>query len=312
MSDDMTPPARQILGPQTKLGFCAGVALDPVERQAYTVNNDGGDMMTAFSYDSNGDVKPTHTLYLPHQSWGITLSRKRNELAVSVQQLHGFVVYRREAEGTEAPLRVVRGMNTGLADPHGIYLDDSNNEIVVANHGNWTELRAYTAYDPLVSGSASTIGGRFGPPSITVYPADAKGDAAPSRKIQGPHTKLDWPMGLSVDTTHNEIAVANYGDSSVAVFRRTDNGDVSPIRVIRGAETGIAGPVSVAIDTKNDEIWVANYADHSAVVFSRTANGNAAPKRIVRNAPARTPTCGFTNASACAYDPTRQVILVPN
>src|SRR5260370_1301373 len=57
MSDDMTQPARQILGPQTKLGFCAGVALDPVEHQAYTVNNDGGDLKTAFSYDSNGDLK---------------------------------------------------------------------------------------------------------------------------------------------------------------------------------------------------------------------------------------------------------------
>ena len=119
-------------------------------------------------------------------------------------------------------------------------------------------------------------------------------------------------MGLDVDLSHDEIAVANYGDSSVRVFRRTDTGNAAPVRVIRGAATAIVGPISVAIDAKNDELWVANYGDHTAVVFSRTATGNVKPKRIVRNAPVNTPTCGFTNASAAAYDSKRDVLLVPN
>ncbi|MBI1875870.1 MAG: hypothetical protein HYS05_18560 [Acidobacteria bacterium] len=106
--------------------------------------------------------------------------------------------------------------------------------------------------------------------------------------------------------------MANYGDSSVRTFRRTDRGNAQPVRVIRGALTQIVGPVSVAIDTKNDELWVANYGDHSAVVFPRTASGNVRPKRILRNAPKDTPTCGFTNASAAAYDTKRDAILVPN
>ena len=63
---------------------------------------------------------------------------------------------------------------------------------------------------------------------------------------------------------------------------------------------------------KNNEIWVANYGDHTAVVFDRTASGNVAPKRIIRNAPAGTPTTGFTNASAAAYDSKRDQLLVPN
>src|SRR5207247_10462018 len=68
----------------------------------------------------------------------------------------------------------------------------------------------------------------------------------------------------------------------------------------------IVGPVSVAIDTKHDEMWVANYGDHTAVVFPRTASGNVRPKRTIRNAPKDTPTCGFTNASAAAYDSKRR------
>ncbi|PYR26825.1 MAG: hypothetical protein DMF92_17580 [Acidobacteria bacterium] len=119
-------------------------------------------------------------------------------------------------------------------------------------------------------------------------------------------------MGIDVDLQHDEIAVANYGDSSVRFFRRSGGGAERPLRVIRGAATEIVGPVSVAIDTKHDELWVANYGAHTAVVFPRTASGNVKPKRIVRNAPANAATCGFTNASAAAYDSKRDEILVPN
>jgi hypothetical protein len=70
--------------------------------------------------------------------------------------------------------------------------------------------------------------------------------------------------------------------------------------------------MGVAIDNKNDEIWVTNYGDHTALVFTRTAAGNVAPRRIVRNAPAGTPSVGFGNPGAVAYDSKRDEILVPN
>ena len=47
-------------------------------------------------------------------------------------------------------------------------------------------------------------------------------------------------------------------------------------------------------------------------MFARTANGDVAPKRIVRNAPAGSPTVGFGNPGAVAYDSKRDEILVPN
>ena len=76
--------------------------------------------------------------------------------------------------------------------------------------------------------------------------------------------------------------------------------------------TKIAGPMGVAYDLKNNEIWVANYGDHTALVFPITATGNVAPKRILRNAPAGSPTVGFGNPGAVAYDSKRDEILVPN
>jgi DNA-binding beta-propeller fold protein YncE len=132
------------------------------------------------------------------------------------------------------------------------------------------------------------------------------------RTVQGTQTQLNWPMGMSLDTVHDEIAVANYGDNSILIFHRTDNGNVAPVRLLRGNRTGILGPMGVAFDTKNDELWVANYRDHSAVVFSRAASGNASPKRTIRDAPPGSPAVGFGNPGAIAYDTKREELLVPN
>lgn len=309
-SDGITEPRRHVFGPDTNLGFMAGVTLDPQRREIYAVSNDGGGL-SVFPYDAHGNIEPIRRLSPPHQAWGLSLSLRRDELAVTSQQNHGFYVFKRTATGADLPLRAVRGPNSRLADPHGIVLDDVNNEIVVANHGNWTELRSYAADGPLVI-DKSYVAGKFYPPSISVFSATADGDVAPVRVIQGPRTQLNWPMGVAIDHERDEIAVANYGTSSILFFRRGDSGDVAPVRVIAGPETGIVGPIGIGIDTKQNELWIANYGDHTAVVFDRSASGSPAPKRIVRNAPKGTPTTGFTNASAGAYDTKRGQVLVPN
>jgi DNA-binding beta-propeller fold protein YncE len=313
-------PRRQIMGPDTGVGFVAGVAIDPVHRELFTVNNDVEDRLVAFDYDDRGNVKPKRLLYVPHQSWGIAFAPKRDVLALSVQTPNMFVVFKRDAKKFDAPLRSVRGPKTQMADPHGIYFDETHNEVVVANHGNFRPrelITSYTAYDARESrqersGSQfnENARGRFLASSITVFDGDATGDVAPLRVVQGPLSQIDWPMGVAVDEINNEIIVANNGDHSVLVFPRTANGDVPPKRVLRGPLTGIKGPMGVAI--AKDEIWIANFGDHSAVVFPRLAAGNVRPRRIVRNAPAGKDTSGFGNPYAVAYDSKRQEILVPN
>jgi DNA-binding beta-propeller fold protein YncE len=98
----------------------------------------------------------------------------------------------------------------------------------------------------------------------------------------------------------------------VLVFSRTAAGDVAPLRVLSGEKTGINRPMGVAIDSRNGELWVSNFGDHTALVFDRLANGNVPPKRIIRTAPEGTPTPGFGNPQALAYDTKRGEILVPN
>jgi hypothetical protein len=308
--DDVTPPLKHITGNKTGMGFVAGVQVDPSKRVAYIAENDGWGLRT-FSYDQDGNVAPKNLLATPHQVWGIALNTARHEMLVGVEELHTVMVWKQDAAELDKPLRVIRGTHTGIADPHGLYMDDKHNEIIVANHGNWSTFHPNTDHD-IPPPTIPISPGHFEEPSISFYPILADGDAKPSRAIQGANTTLDWPMQIDVDLIHNEIAVADFGRDSIAIFDRAAQGNVAPIRVIKGEHTGIAGPVGVAIDTVHDEIWVANYGDHTAVVFPRTASGDVAPLRIIRNAPKTAETCGFTNASSATYDSKRKEVLVAN
>ena len=316
--DQVSKPLTDLRGARTEIGFVAGVALDRMRREKYTVNNDGGDKVVVFDYDATGNVAPKRDLIVTHQAWGLALDHARDQLAVTIEINNMVEFYAREATGTTKPRRIIRGDRTGLADPHGIVIDADHDEIVVANHGNWTSMEGFETNAATSDaaaregGGSAPKGGRFLPPSIRVFAGSAQGDAAPIRVIEGTRTGLNWPMSIDVDTANDEIAVANSGDNRVLVFRRSAKGNVAPIRVIAGANTGLSGPMGVAIDATNDELWVTNYSDHSALVFARTAAGNAAPKRVVRNAPIGTPSVGFGNPGAVAYDSRRDEILVPN
>ena len=140
-SNEPTEPAQWMFGPKTQLGFVAGVEVDPRRKEFYTVNNDGGDSMVVFTYDDHGNVQARRTLILPHQSWDVALAPKRDEIAITVQQSNAISLFKRDAHGTDAPIRTIRGVKTGLEDPHGVYFDEQHNELITANHGNWTQLR---------------------------------------------------------------------------------------------------------------------------------------------------------------------------
>jgi len=309
---DITPPRRQVFGPLTNIGFIAGVMMDPQRREIYAVNNDIEDTMVVLPYDAQGNREPSRILSIPHQAWGLAMSRTHDQIAITIELQAAIVFYKRDAQRVVAPVRYIRGANTGLADPHGIFWDDRHNEIGVANHGNFRGLIKNVGAGCVPTGAADPEGGAVLPASITFYPGDAKGDIRPLRTIQGNKTRLDFPMGLSIDEDHDEFAVANNGGNSVLIFARTASGDAAPVRVLSGDKTGISRPMAIAIDTQNNELWVSNFGDHTALVFDRLANGNVPPKRIIRTAPAGTPSPGFGNPQTIAYDGSRDQILVPN
>jgi DNA-binding beta-propeller fold protein YncE len=307
-------PIHQVSGPNTFLGMIAGMALDGQHHEIYAANNDIEDTVVVMPYEAMGNAEPARVFSVPHQSWGLALGHKSDEIAVTVEVQNTIVFYRREVKGVEAPTRLIRGVNTGLADPHGIYWDETHNEIGVANHGNFRGVVKNTGAGcyPSLDADIPAEAGVFRPPSVTLYSASAKGDGKPLRTLQGAQTGLDWPMGMAYDPVHDTIVVANNGDSSIRIFDRNANGNVAPVRVIHGDKTSINHPMGVAVDPQQSEIWVSNWGDHSALAFDSGASGNTIPKREIRSAPAGTPTPGFGNPMALAYDSKRDEILVPN
>jgi len=303
--------------------------VDPKTGDVYSVNNDMVDTMTVFPRDAKGNVSPKRELLTAHRTWGIAVDETAGELFLTVEAPPQLLVYRKMAQGPEAPIRMIEGNNTQLEDPHGIAVDPVNQLMFVANHGSvsYYETSATGEIQPpfqkphahgltfsfatqrhLTANST----GKFDPPSITVYPLKASGDTRPLRIIEGPNTQLNWPATLYLDQKNGELYVANDAADSILVFRTSDNGNAAPSRVIKGSKTGLKNATGVFLDSKNDELWVANMGNHSATVYPRTASGDVAPRRTIRSAPQGKLALAIGNPGAVGYDSKREEVLVPN
>src|SRR5256886_3264971 len=64
---------QQIMGPDTGVGFVAGVAMDPVHRELFTVNNDVEDRLVAVDYDARGHGAPQRLPYVPPPPGGVAV-----------------------------------------------------------------------------------------------------------------------------------------------------------------------------------------------------------------------------------------------
>src|SRR5712691_5333960 len=99
VSNDVADPRTVITGNRSRVDFVCGVALDPVNKEIYTVNNDTAADMVVFKYDASGNVPASRTLRpAPVSTWGVALDLKNDEVAVTVEQTNKVMVYRRLAE----------------------------------------------------------------------------------------------------------------------------------------------------------------------------------------------------------------------
>ena len=316
----MTEPKRVISGNLTKAEMMCGVYIDPKTLETYVINNDTQDWMAVFSKDARGNVAPDRFLATPHGTFGIAVDERQQEIFLTVEHSNAVVVYRKLAEGEEPPLRRLFGDDTELEDPHGIAVDTKNDLLFVSNHGNVRYrnkggergIREISDQDHQNMRRFIRGSGKFEPPSITVYDRGAEGNTAPMRIIEGPQTRLNWPMHLAVHEERGELYVANDMDHSILVFRASDEGNAAPTRIIKGPKTGIKNPTSIALDLKNGELWVANMGNHSATAFPLTASGNVEPLRTIRGGPVNEASLMIGNPGGVGYDTKREEILVPN
>jgi hypothetical protein len=139
--------------------------------------------------------------------------------------------------------------------------------------------------------------------AITIYDADANGNAAPARAIGGSKTGIACLEQEAVDL-RGYLYVANLSrlpsrpssctdaapndvTGNVLVFAPSANGDVAPVRVIAGPATRIDHPTAVAV-AADGTLYVGSYSSgangvlHSSLLrFAPGAAGNVAPTAVL-------------------------------
>ena len=325
--DGITAPKRVLSGDNTLIEFESGLHVDAATGDIFAPNNDTVDTLVVFKHGSRGDTAPIRALKTPHGTFGIAVDDRRNEMFLTTQHDATVVVFHKDANGDDHPVRLLQGDDTGLGDPHGIAIDAKKDVFYVANYGSHALRRADQEIRTGVPGSgkgrdkanwpygreyAVPGSGRHDGPSISVHAITAKGNDRPLRTIKGSKTQLNWPTGLAFDAERRELFVANDMGPSILVFDADAVGNAAPKRVLKGPRTGLAHPTSVSLDTKNGELWVANFGGHSATAYAIDASGDAPPLRTLRGAPASEPSLMIGNPGALTYDSKREEILVPN
>jgi hypothetical protein len=323
----LTEPKRVIGGGNTKVQHNCGVYVDPTTGDIYSINGDITQYLTVWSREQKGNVPAERMLETPHRTYGIAVDEDAKEMYITTQHPAAVLVWPKTAEGKQAPLRVLEGDHTQLAEAQGVAVDTKNQLLYVSNKGAWAALNNNQGWARLYNpngGPTWNISqqtrvldfvpgtGEYRAPSITVYPLKSKGDTAPLRVIQGSQTRLNWPSQVALDVEHQELYVTGPVTNDVLVFRATDSGNAAPIRVLKGSKTGLSTPNDVFVDTKNDEIFVANFGNHSSTVYKRTASGDTPPIRVIRSAPVSAPAPMFGNIGAITYDTKRNQFLTFN
>jgi hypothetical protein len=187
---------------------------------------------------------------------------------IFVSNRGSITAYAPGSNGNVAPIAAISDRSNMLEMPWGIALDSKAN-IYVANFE----------------------GGPIGIGAITVYPAGSNGDTTPIATVSGPHTGLDNPFGIALDSS-GKIYVANFiggnGTGSVTVYPAGSNGNVTPVATIIGADTGLDNPSGITVDFSG-KIYVANRGGgrssaSSITVYAAGSNGNAKPIATITGA----------------------------
>src|SRR5438093_97548 len=219
----LSEPKRIIQGENTYLEFACGVYVDPPTGDVYVVK-----WGTVNERQAGGPPRFGHALW--------PIGRNNNIPGSGRFEPPSITVYRKDASGDVAPLRVIQGPKTGLDWPTSIAVHPDRGEVFVAND------------------TADTV---------TVYRTTDNGDVAPVRVLKGPKSMIKNPTGAALELVNKEVWVGKCGSHSATVYPVDAAGDPVPKRVIRSGRPEepapmLGNPHTMAYDSKRDELLVSN------------------------------------------------------
>lgn len=183
--------------------------------------------IASFARLADGNTKPTRKLegqktLLGRTMHSIVYDEINDEYTVPQPFAQALLTFRGGASGEEAPIRIIQGPHTELAEPDRLAVDNINNEI----------------YVPLDLDK-----------KILVFPRGVGGDVAPIRVLKGPDTTIG-AEAVAIDTVHNLLVATGVGDDGLKlrIFNRTASGNTKPLRLIGGKNSRfgrLGGPIAV-------------------------------------------------------------------
>jgi hypothetical protein len=203
---------------------------------------------------------------------------------------NSITVYKHDAKGNTAPLRVIAGSKTGISAP-GQLAEDALGNLYVANGYGYAEVSSN--------------------PAVLVFVHGANGNVAPIRKLTGFHV-ID---AMTVDKTSGNIFVFDRNPADA-------NADTFPDRLLRFAPnaSGNAAPLAVSAATLSPATQAASDSTGANIIEAHIPicppcgadHGVATlPKQFANNATLNALFgIGWTSAGGVADDATTKTYLV--
>jgi len=215
-----------------------------------------------------------------------------------------LLVFPDGANGAQAPVRTITGLQTTLRFDWQVAIDALHGEVFALGGngivvfpldatGNATPTRTISisipgqtiwglALDAVRDQLVVATSDNDSTSRILVYSRLASGAAAPLRTIAGSATKMTRVRNIAVDAVTGEIFVTSQNSPTQAllVFGPNANGNVAPIRTIQGPKTGLLYPNGVYIDRLHSEVLVADQAA-GVLAYPQLGNGDISPLRHI-------------------------------
>jgi len=175
--------------------------------------------IATFARLADGGAKPIRKIegqgsLLSRMMHAIAYNPIRDEIVVPQFMAQAVLTFRGEANGEEAPIRVLQGPLTQFLDVDRLEIDPVHNELFVSQQG-----------------------------TVLVFPLTANGNVAPIRTLKGPED-IRLADAMAVDPVRNLLIVTGSANREprLFIFNRTDQGNVKPRRAIGGPKSELRTP----------------------------------------------------------------------
>jgi len=243
---------------------------------ALFVQNSNKEVLVFPFPEEREDLGPSIKISNPseHKLIHTAYDSKRDLLYFTTVGVNGILVFT-DVSDPQVPskTRMIKGGNTGLSSPSGIFIDEESDTLYVANKGS---------------------------NSITVYSraSFARGNILPDRTIKGSYTWIKAPNGIALDVERDVVYLSCHygtGDMILAFYPASEiDGNVKFSASLYGPQTKIKAPVDIAFDQVNKHLYVLNSDGNVPVFHERKGekylpdspgriNGKKAPSRILYN-----------------------------